>query len=334
MLNINVSEAASHLNSIIRGGIKTSVMLWGPPGIGKSSVVNQVARQNGMEVIDLRLSQLAPTDLRGLPYVKDEISRFARPNFFPQSGTGILFLDEINLAPPAIQNVAMQLVLDGRVGEHVVPGGWFTFAAGNRIEDRAAVSQMPAPLANRFLHFTIECSLDSWKSYALKSGVREEIISFLNFRPNLLHSFDKNAIAWASPRTWEFASKLLDSGLPVDPAVGQGAASEFNTFIKLYTKLPDIEKVLEGDMGVKMPSEPSMIYAISGALVSRSQTSDHAINATKWMVKSTTEDFVSVMLYDLMQSLENKDLRGEFAQKVAKTKEITEFTRKFMKMIH
>ena len=76
MLTINLSEASKHLNSIIRGGMKTSVMMWGAPGIGKSSIVNSVAKENDMQVIDVRLSQLAPTDLRGLPYVENGVAHF------------------------------------------------------------------------------------------------------------------------------------------------------------------------------------------------------------------------------------------------------------------
>jgi hypothetical protein len=333
MLTINISEASRHLNSLIKGGIKTSVMMWGAPGIGKSSVVNKVAKENDMDVIDVRLSQLAPTDLRGLPYVQDEIAHFAPPNFLPRSGKGILFLDEVNLAPPAIQNVAMQLVLDRRVGDYVVPEGWFIFAAGNRVEDRAAVSQMPAPLANRFLHFTLEVDLNSWKEYALRNNVREEIISFLNFRPNLLHSFNKNAIAWPSPRSWDFASDLMEVGLPVDPAVGEGTASEFKSFVKLYSKLPEVEKILNGDMTVKVPKEPSIIYAMIGALVSRSNTSDDGINAVRWMIKSTTEDYTSVLFHDILFALDSKDLKGEFCLKVTKEKEITKYVKKFMEIL-
>jgi hypothetical protein len=333
MLTINVSEAHKTLTKVIAGGIKRSVMMWGAPGIGKSSVVQKVADENQMEVIDVRLSQLAPTDLRGLPYVQDGIARFAPPNFLPQSGSGILFLDEINLAPPAIMNVAMQLVLDRRVGDYVVPDNWFIVAAGNRSEDRAAVSQMPAPLTNRFLHFTVEVDLNSWKEYALANGVREEIISFLNFRPNLLHAFNKNAIAWPSPRTWDYASDLLNVGLPVDPAVGEGAAGEFKSFVKIYSKLPEVEKVLAGDMSIKMPKDPSTVYAVTGALVSRAKDADEYFNGAKWLIGATTEDYVGVFMHDTMVSVKAKNLAGAFVSKVARDAKIKEFVSKYQELL-
>lgn len=333
MLTVNVSEADKHLNSIIRGKIKTSVMLWGAPGIGKSSVVNKVAKANEMDVIDVRLSQLAPTDLRGLPYVEDGQAHFAPPGFLPKSGAGILFLDEINLAPPAIMNVAMQLVLDRRVGDYVVPDNWYIVAAGNRAEDRAAVSQMPAPLTNRFLHMTVECDLESWKQYALTSGVKEEIISFLNFRPQLLHSFNKNAISWPSPRSWDFASDLLKIGMSVDAAVGEGAAAEFNSFVKLYSKLPDVEKVLNGDMGVKMPKEPSICFALTGALVHRSETADNYFNAMRWLMNSTTEDYVGCYMSDALVMMKNKGVQGAFVKKVTQDKQAKDFIARYQELL-
>lgn len=333
MLTLNISEASKHLNSIIRGGIKTSVMMWGAPGIGKSSIVNKVAKDNEMDVIDVRLSQLAPTDLRGLPYVKDGVAHFAPPNFLPQTGSGILFLDEVNLAPPAIQNVAMQLVLDRRVGDYTVPDSWYIVAAGNRVEDRAAVSQMPAPLTNRFLHFTVEADLASWKEYALTTGVKEEVISFLNFRPNLLHNFNKNAIAWPSPRSWDFASDLLKIGMPVDPAVGEGAAAEFNSFVKLYTKLPDVEKILNGDKSIKPPKEPSLCYAITGALVSRSETADQFFNGMMWLVGAATEDYTGVFMSDALTVMRSKGLQGAFVKKVTASKEAKAFVSKYQELL-
>lgn len=333
MLTINISEASKHLNSIIRGGIKTSVMMWGAPGIGKSSIVNKVAKDNEMDVIDVRLSQLAPTDLRGLPYVKDGVAHFAPPNFLPQTGSGILFLDEVNLAPPAIQNVAMQLVLDRRVGDYTVPDSWYIVAAGNRVEDRAAVSQMPAPLTNRFLHFTVEADLASWKEYALTTGVKEEVISFLNFRPNLLHNFNKNAIAWPSPRSWDFASDLLKIGMPVDPAVGEGAAAEFNSFVKLYTKLPDVEKILNGDKSIKPPKEPSLCYAITGALVSRSETADQFFNGMMWLIGAATEDYTGVFMSDALTVMRSKGLQGAFVKKVTASKEAKAFVSKYQELL-
>jgi len=333
MLTTSLSEAGKHLQSLVRNNIKTSVMLWGAPGIGKSSIVKAVSSSNDMEMVDLRLNQLAPTDIRGLPYVSEGVARFAPPSFLPQSGKGILFLDEINLAAPVVMSTAMQLVLDRKVGDYVVPDNWFIIAAGNRVEDRAAVSQMPAPLTNRFLHFTVEADLASWKEYALTSGVEEKIISFLTFRPELLHSFNKNAIAWPSPRSWDFASDLYKIGLPVDAAVGEGAAAEFNSFVKLYSKLPDVEKIKSGDKKIKAPKEPSIIYAITGALVSRSETAEEFYNSMMWLIESVTEDYVGVFMGDTMTRLRSMGIQGQFVSKVTKSTEAKKFVAKYQELL-
>jgi MoxR-like ATPase len=134
------------------------------------------------------LSQLAPTDLRGLPVAEDGQSKWFPPEFLPKDGRGILFLDEINMAPPAMQGVAQQLILDRRVGSYRVPDGWFIWAAGNRKEDRAAVFDMPAPLANRFIHLEMEQDFGSFKQHALRQGMHEHLLAFLAYRPKLLHA--------------------------------------------------------------------------------------------------------------------------------------------------
>ena len=164
------SDLADYLGALVRNRLMLSTMIWGPPGIGKSSIVAQTAEHHGLAFVDVRLSQLAPTDLRGLPVAEHGVSRWYPPEFLPRDGAGILFLDELNLAPPAMQGMAQQLILDRRVGSYVVPEGWFIWAAGNRKEDRAAVFDMPAPLANRFLHLEVEPDFESFKAYALDAS--------------------------------------------------------------------------------------------------------------------------------------------------------------------
>ena len=119
------SELASFLDTLVRRRVKLSLMIWGPPGIGKSSIVAQTASAHKIGFIDLRLSQLAPTDLRGLPVARNGVSRWYPPEFLPRTGEGVLFLDEINLAPPTMQGMAQQLILDRKVGNYVVPPGWY-----------------------------------------------------------------------------------------------------------------------------------------------------------------------------------------------------------------
>lgn len=116
---------------------KVPTFLWGAPGIGKSSIVKQIAQQKDVGFIDLRLALMDPTDLKGIPFYDKEshTALWAPPAFLPREGEGILFLDELNSAAPAVQSSAYQLILDRRVGEYVLPDGWAIVAAGNREGD-------------------------------------------------------------------------------------------------------------------------------------------------------------------------------------------------------
>ena len=140
---------ASNISTVVNKLIdqKLPVFIWGAPGIGKSSIVKQIAKQRELEFIDLRLSLLDPTDLKGIPFFNSETKEgiWAKPSFLPskQDSKGILFLDEINTAPPAVQASAYQLILDRKVGEYELPEGWSIVAAGNRENDRGVVYKMP-----------------------------------------------------------------------------------------------------------------------------------------------------------------------------------------------
>lgn len=330
-----ISEIQKSLNTIIRNGVRHSVFLWGAPGIGKSSIVHKVAKDNSLDLIDLRISQLAPTDIRGLPHVEDGLAKFAPPSYLPHEGKGILFVDEFNMASPSMMGIAQQLILDRQVGDYKVPEGWFIVAAGNRVEDRAAVSQMPAPVANRFIHFYVDPSLDSWKEYAIASDVSDQIISFLNFRPQLLFNFNKSAQAWPSPRSWQFASDLLKIGESIDAAVGEGTAAEFYSYQAIYSRLPDVDLILDGSKEVSVPKEPSLMYAICGALVAKGKTAQHFFNGMKWLIKGTTEDYVSLYMGDAMIAMKSKatPLTGEFVQILKGDPEAGKFIQKFQQLI-
>ncbi|HEB99994.1 MAG TPA: MoxR family ATPase, partial [Thiotrichales bacterium] len=138
-------------------GHHTPVMVWGPPGVGKSQMIAQIGERHGVPVIDIRLSQMEPSDLRGIPFRSGDFVEWSVPAILPDGERhgerGILFLDEITSAPPSVSAAAYQLILDRRLGEYRVPDGWAIFAAGNRQGDRGVTYTMPAPLANRFSHF-------------------------------------------------------------------------------------------------------------------------------------------------------------------------------------
>jgi MoxR-like ATPase len=328
------AELKSYLSGLVRNTLKLSVMLWGPPGIGKSSVVAQVAREHDLEIIDLRLSQLAPTDLRGLPVPDAGVSRWFPPEFLPRAGRGVLFLDELNMAPPTLQGIAQQLILDRRVGSYEVPEGWFIWAAGNRKEDRASVFDMPTPLANRFLHLEVLPDFESFRVYALEHELSEQVLAFLSYRPTLLHKIDPQRPAWPSPRSWEMGGKLFDIGLDVAPAVGEGAAAEFAAFVSLYRNLPDLEAVLAGKgQKVNFPEEPSIRYATTVGLSLRPKTVDEALHAFRWLVERAGAEWVQLFASNLMVQMRARGLVGQLALLVKKAPDLSRFLQDYQKLL-
>lgn len=328
------NELKDYLDRLVGQNLHISAMIWGPPGIGKSSIVGQLTQAHNMDFVDVRLSQLAPTDLRGLPVADGGISKWYPPEFLPRGGKGILFLDELNMAPPAMQGVAQQLILDRRVGSYTVPEGWFVWAAGNRKEDRAAVFDMPTPLANRFLHLQVEPDFDSFKAYALEAGVHEQILAFLSFRSTLLHKLDPQQPAWPSPRSWMMASALHQVGLEIAPAVGLGAAAEFDAFITLYKTLPNLTPILEGDgERISFPTEPSARYATAIGLTVRAADANQAYNAFIWLSRTATAEWVQLFAVDLFRVMRTKGQMGVLAQLVQKNPQLQGFLKDFQQLV-
>jgi len=263
-------------------GHHTPVMLWGPPGVGKSQMVAQIAARHAVPVIDIRLSQMEPSDLRGIPFRQGERVEWAVPAMLPDverhGPNGVLFLDEITSAPPVVSAAAYQLILDRRLGEYRVPDGWAIFAAGNRQGDRGVTYSMPAPLANRFSHFEVETHLDDWAAWAYASGIDEQVIAFLRFRPELLFDFDPahNPVAFPSPRSWEFAHRALRKFadapdlLPgaLQACVGPAAGIELSAFVANLDQMPDLDAITRGEP-VSVPREIDLQYAVAAALVGR-----------------------------------------------------------------
>jgi hypothetical protein len=250
-------------------------MIWGAPGIGKSQIVSQVAKNEEIGLVDIRLSTYDPTDLKGIPanvqgravwLQLDEL-----PNVERDGEEGILFLDEINAAPPATTAAAYRLVLDRKIGNYTLPPKWTIFAAGNRESDKGVTYRMPAPLANRFTHFELEVDYNDWCNWALPR-VNHNLLSYIRYRPNNLNNFDPSQRAFPTPRMWEQVNKYISvsndrvrAGL-ICGAVGEGAGIEFENFLRVAHTLPDPDLILMNPEGAKVPTDLSAVYSTVGAL--------------------------------------------------------------------
>lgn len=254
---------------------KVPVFLWGAPGIGKSSIVAQIAKEQNIDFIDLRLSLLDPTDLRGIPFfdTANSTALWAPPAFLPDKTKerGILFLDELNTAAPMVQASAYQLILDRKIGEYTLPDGWSIVAAGNRESDRGVVFRMAAPLANRFVHLEMEANVEDWKLWAKETEIDPAIIAFIASRPDALFSFNQDdSRAFATPRTWEYVNEILSSHPDEDlilalisGAIGEELAAAFLAFRSV--ELPDIDTILEGTC-TEVPSDANALHLLCSSL--------------------------------------------------------------------
>lgn len=285
--------------------------LWGAPGIGKSSIIRQIAEQKEMGFIDLRLSLMDPTDLKGIPfYDKHEHSAvWAPPSFLPRDGSGILFLDELNSAPPAVQASAYQLILDRKVGEYELPSGWAIVAAGNRESDRGVVYRMPSPLANRFVHLEMDVDVDDYKEWAYKSGIDERIIAYIGYKNENLFTFDatKNEKSFATPRSWEFVDKVMKSTLSeklllgsIGGAVGHDIAVDFLSFCKVAQRLPDLDAILQTGEG-DYPSDVDVLYVLSAGLVSKTMRNEAFVDNLLRYTLELQSEFAVMIVQELQR---------------------------------
>ena len=267
--------------------------LWGPPGVGKSELVEEIATEMGnCLVIDLRMAQMEPTDIRGIPFFNKDLGvmDWAPPIELPSEELAaqydkiILFLDEMNSAPPAVQAAGYQLVLNGRVGKYILPKNVHIVAAGNRDSDKGVTYRMPMPLANRFIHLEMRPDFTSWQNWAIVNEVHEDVVGYLSFAKQDLYDFDakSSSRAFATPRTWTFVSQLLqqediDSETLynlVAGTVGEGLATKFVAHRKIASKMPNPSDILSGkvkDLNVKEISAMysltiSMCYELKNAL--------------------------------------------------------------------
>jgi hypothetical protein len=268
------------------------LFLWGPPGIGKSELVAEITAELGGAMIDLRLGQMEPTDIRGIPFYNKDTGKmdWAEPVDLPseeyasQYPIVVLFLDEMNSAAPSVQAAAYQLILNRRVGKYHLPKNVVLVAAGNRESDKGVTYRMPTPLANRFIHQEMRVDFPSWQDWAVNNDIHKDVVGYLSFAKQDLYDFDPKSAsrAFATPRSWTFVSQFLeDDGVDDDTlmnliagTVGEGLAVKFMAHRKVAGRMPKPEDILSGkekELNVKEVSAMyslviSMCYELKGAI--------------------------------------------------------------------
>lgn len=261
---------------------KHSFMIFGPSGVGKSQAVKQIADALGIPLVDIRLSQWDAVDARGVPSTSDGYTVWNPVRLLPNSERGIIFFDEVTSAPPSIQAVAYQALLDRRIGETPIPDGWMVIAAGNLQSDRGVTHTLAAPLTNRMFTMFVGPHIDDWSIHAAKNSIDPRVLAFLRVRVDLLHKFVptdyQSGMQFPTPRGWFRVSDVLKraAALPqkimrkmIVGSVGEEAGTAFLGFLEDAEGLVSIEEIFRDPKGAPMPDETHKQYALAMGLASR-----------------------------------------------------------------
>jgi len=300
--SITLSQAKNVLGGLIQHnidlkerGIKPSKLivpyLIGEPGVGKTSIVEQIAAEQGIELITLIIAQYDQADLGGLPCLYDDpenntkIYIKARPEYLPTEGRGILFCDEITQAYMANMNIVSQLTNEGRIGNHKLPKGWVTVLASNDASNRAGTNPMPTHLKDRLAHFWVKPNPEDTVSYFHSAGVNTQVIAYLKVRPDMLHVFKADDDVCPSPRSWEKVGTILDNPYldgyarmrSMMATVGEAAARDFRAFEMCWDKMPDPDEVIKSPKDAPIPEEADIRYILATAIAAKT-TEDNAKN--------------------------------------------------------
>lgn len=312
----------------------------GQPGAGKTEGIYQAAAEHNALVVDARLGQYDSVDLRGIPVPDAERNQtvWYAPISLPFKGNPLfdtpenqdrpilLFLDELGHAQPSVFGVAMQLVNERRIGEHYLMDNVRIVAATNRDGDRAVHNRIPTTINNRFTHAEIMLDPDAWCFWAQDAGLPPIGIAFIQFRKALLSTFDpgKPDKAFATPRTWVKALNYYSSSMPSDikqaaiaGAIGQGPAAEFWGFVDVWSKMIPMSEIERDPMGVKIPEEGSMRYALTVA-VSGTMNKDNIAPFHAFLMRLDPE--FSILAWQLAMQRDKT---------IVQTREFIDFSKKY-----
>ena len=324
------NQAKKYVELCIQSGLVANLI--GSPGIGKSSIIKQIAEEYSMKVIDLRLSMCDPTDIQGLPFLVGDKAEWTPFKDFPTEETPIpkgytgfiLFLDEFNAAPKSVQAAAYKLVLDRMVGMKKLHPNCAIVTAGNLSSDKAIVNNLSTPMKSRLVHIQMEVNFDNWLTdVAIKNQYDERIIAFLNMFPNKLMDFDpdRDDLTFACPRSWEFVNRLLQNieGKLTNThlalfagTLGAGVGTEFVHFTRVYEYLPKFEDILANPNAVDIPDEISTQWAIVTSLSYKADNKniDKILTYVKKFDKSFQILFTKMVLINKPQLISSPAVRG------------------------
>ncbi|MDR3353614.1 MAG: MoxR family ATPase [Synergistaceae bacterium] len=266
-MNLGITLTQNKLKEfLLNVAIVRPVFIWGAPGIGKSSLVEQFALELGMECVSLLGSQLAPEDVIGVPQIVNGRSKFFPPSMIVREKPYVLFLDELNACSQEIQKSFYSLITDLRVGEYRLPSGSIVIGAGNRAQDAAIVKPMSSALLNRMVHVELSVSHTDWLDWAHAEDIHPLITDYIAQRPDHLWSKPpKTEEAFSTPRSWhmlsdalrEYGDRVSDEDIQVLAAgtLTPAHAIQFRAFIRQLKHKYTISAIMEGNE--RWPDKPT-----------------------------------------------------------------------------
>lgn len=259
---------------------KLPIMVWGPPGIGKTQIVKDSASELGMDLLDMRLNYYEESDFLGIPVKTDRGMEFVKYAKLPSLGQGIWFLDELTHARTSIQGLVFQLINEFAIEDYSVPDGWRHFVGASNLPTHGSISNpMPSGLANRFTggHYELVPDLDDWTAWAIKNGVDSRVISFVSYMENNDNRpwlYRKDVEHSLTPRIWATGISYAVSSLSDESRntaimgmIGEDSGAEFIEYMKLASGLPDPVKIASGDHSwLQTGHDPSLYYLLVSSL--------------------------------------------------------------------
>ncbi|NBI27457.1 AAA family ATPase [Chengkuizengella marina] len=268
-MNLNFKVNQHELMEVLLNvAVIRPVFIWGPPGIGKSSLVEKFANDVGLKCVSLLGSQLAPEDIIGVPQIVNGKSRFCPPKMIAREEPYCLFLDELNACSQEVQKAFYSLIHERRIGDYELPEGSVVIGAGNRAQDSAIVKPMSSALINRMFHVQLEVSIKQWFIWAYEEEVHPYVLEYLQTRPDHLWvQPPKTEEPFSTPRSWHMLSDALKEyghhgqeipnsviEILANGSISPTHAQQFKTFHKNLKTKYQINHIMNGD--ARFPTEP------------------------------------------------------------------------------
>ena len=341
---MNITDLKIAIKYIMDSDSKLVPYAEGVPGLGKSDIVREIAKERAFEqklpfyegpdkfnaeefgLIDLRLNQLEPSDLTGIPIpVNGEVEMTSSP-FIPKFGQGILFIDELRQSPTQNISLASQLLLDRRVGTHKLGDGWEMVVASNRITDRASAHRMPTHVANRLHHLTLEFDLDSFTEYLHREKLPEVGIAYANWEPDVLTSFDPKREVNCTPRSYVSALSMLNAPANIRfnviaSCIGDGPAATLLGFVDVWKELPDLKLIIGDPLNCPLPQKSDAKFATTH-MMSFNVTVDNFGTMIKYLERFNSAEYVTMLVTAALQKSPELGTTKEFDDYIDKNANI------------